>query len=337
MNTVNKLKHTLIVAFCIAFASLFHFEIFVEGFIITLSVILLPIFLDNYHELNPIKTCIAAGIASPVFRELIVFLKMGDLKKSLYLVAPDILFYFTYGILYYLLYYRSEKDYTRFFVAVFACDFLSNMVEMSVRTKIIGINARMIEGLIIIALVRTIVVLMATIFLKNYKSFLIREEHEERYRKLMLLASGFKSEIYFMNKNMKEIEDITKKAFRAYRIIEEQNYSDELKNLALDISKDIHEIKKDYMRVIKGLEEISIDQLDILGMNIKDIVMILENDTNEQIRIEKLGVAFIADVKTNFYAEEHFYLMSVLKNLITNGIEGAEGRKNGLVELRIFR
>ena len=338
-TVVNQLKYTLVVAFCVAFASLFHFDMFVEGFIITLSVILLPIFLMNYHELNPIKTSLAAGIVSPVFREIIVFLQMGDLKRSLNLVMPDIVFYFTYGVLYYLFYYRFSggKDYTRFFFTAFACDFLSNMVEMSVRTKIIGIDARVVEGLIIVALIRSIIVLVATVFLQNYKSFLIREEHEQRYRKLMLLASSFKSEIYYMNKNILEIEDITKKAFRAYQIIEEQNYLHELKTLALDISKDVHEIKKDYLRVIRGLEEISISKFDISEMNIRDIVRILESDTNEQIRLSKQDIVFTVDVRSNFRIEEHFYLMSILKNLISNSLESVSCRKAGLIELKIYK
>jgi two-component system sensor histidine kinase YcbA len=334
----NRLKHTLIVAFCVAFASLFHFDMFVEGFIITLSVILLPIFLMNYQELNPIKTSLIAGIVSPVFREIIVYLQMGDLQRSLYLVMPDIVFYSTYGVLYYLFYYhKSNKDYTRFFLTAFACDFLSNIVELSVRTDFVGINSRVMKGLIIIALTRSVIALMATVFLQNYKSFLIREEHEQRYRKLMLLASSFKSEIYYMKKNIMEIEDITKKAFRAYRIIEEQNYLCELKMLALDISKDIHEIKKDYIRVIKGLEEISISKFDISAMDLKDIIQILEGDTNEQIRLEKRDIVFHADVKSNFSIKEHFYLMSILKNLISNSLESVSDWKSGLIELKVFK
>ncbi|WP_027398664.1 sensor histidine kinase [Anaerovorax odorimutans] len=336
---MNKVKHTLIVAFCIAFASLFHIDLFIEGFIITLSVILFPIFLDNYHKLNPIKTAIVTGFVSPIFREIIVYLQMGDLKRSLYLVVPDIIFYFTYGVLYYFLYYRSKKenDYIRFFFTVFACDLFSNIAEMCIRTRIIGFSAIIIKGLIIIALVRAIIILIIIIFLKNFKSFLIHEEHERRYMKLMILSSSFKSEIYFMNKNINEIEDITKKAFKAYRIIEEQKYSEELKNLALDISKDIHEIKKDYIRVIAGLKELSIEQLDVSGMSINDIIRILKSDTDEQIRIGKLDIIFTVDVKVSFYVEEHFYLMSILKNLITNSIECLYSKRNGKIKLEIFQ
>ncbi|WP_027398987.1 ATP-binding protein [Anaerovorax odorimutans] len=334
---MNKLKHTFIVAFSIAFASLFNIDIFIKGFIITLSIILFPIFLDNYYKLNPIKTAIVTGIVSPVFRELIVYFQIGDLEQSLALVSPDVVFYFTYGIVYYFLYYNREKDYTRFFFTILACDFISNIAEMSVRTSVIKYNVKIIEGLIIIALIRSIIVLVITMIFRHYKAFLIKEDHEARYRKLMILTSSFKSEIYIMNKNMNEIEDITKKAFKAYKIIEEQNYLDELKKLALDISKDIHEIKKGYMRVVAGLEDISIEQLDVSKMSIRDIIRILKFDIDEQIRHENLDIIFYTEVKTNFYIEEHFYLMSILKNLTVNSIESLDGKKNGKVNLKVFQ
>lgn len=333
---MNKVKCTFVIAFSVAVASQFHINIFLEGFIITLSVILFPIFLYNYCELNPIKTAFVTGIVSPLFRGIIVFFTIKDYERSLHMVAPDVFFYFSYGLLYYLFYYRCRKDYTGFFLSVFACDFLSNVVEISIRTRVIGIDGNMIKGLLAIALTRSLIVLTIVIALKHYKSFLIREEHEKRYRKLLLLTSSFKSEIYFMNKNIIEIEDIMKKAFRAYRIVEEQDYLEELKNLTLDISKDVHEIKKSYMKVIKGLEDISINKLDIGEMNIKDIIQIIENDVNEQIRLENLDILFQTDVKSNFYVEKHFYLVSILKNLITNSIEAMNNKKNGIISLNIF-
>ena len=63
-----------------------------------------------------------------------------------------------------------------------------------------------------------------------------------------------------MNKNAAEIEDVMKKSFSVYEIVSENHYPEELKNLTLDIAKDIHEIKKDYIRVMRGLEEISGDK-----------------------------------------------------------------------------
>lgn len=334
---MNKIKRTLIIAICVALASQFHLTLFIQGFIITLSVILLPVLLYNYMDLNPVKTTFVTGIVSPLFRGIIEYTSIKDANIAFSIIKPEIAFYFTYGILYYLFYYKNDKrKLTRFVFTVFGCDFLSNMVEMSIRTKIIGINISIIKWLLIIAAIRSLAVLGIVISMKYYRFFLIKEEHEARYRRLMLLTSSFKSEIYFMNKNISEIEDVMKKSYTAYKIIAENNYPDDLKELALDIAKDVHEIKKDYIRVIKGLEEMSRDKVDIEQMNIKDIISILETDIKDYVRTNKLNIELDFDIKADFYVKQHFYLMSILRNLINNSIEAMEGRDKGLLRLFIY-
>lgn len=334
---MNKVKHTLLIAACIALASQFNLRYYVPGFIITLSIILLPIFLYNYVELNPIIVCFTTGIISPLFRGVIEYLELRDLMTTWIMVGPDISFYYAYGIFFYLIYYRAGKeDITRFAAAAFLCDFLSNMVEMSVRTKVIGMNIDIIKNLMAIAAIRAFIAVGVIISIKHYRAFLVKMEHEERYRRLVMLTSSFKSEIYFMSKNIKEIEDVMKKSYYAYKIISESNYPEELKHLALDISKDVHEIKKGYLRIISGLEEISKDKIDETSMSIRDIISILEIDTRDYIRSKKLDIETYFNTKVDFDVEEHYYLMSILRNLITNSIEALEKRKRGFIKLNVY-
>ena len=334
---MNKLKHTLLIAACVALASQFHFNYFVQGFIITLSVILLPIFLYNYAELNPIIVGFVTGIVSPLFRGIIEYMEIKDLPITWIMVGPDVFFYFAYGVIYYFLYFNTvEKNITRFTVTAFFCDFLSNMVEMSVRTSIVGMTMEIIKNLIVIAAVRAFIAMGVIISIKHYRGFLAKQEHEERYRRLMLLTSSFKSEIYFMNKNISEIEDVMKKSYFAYKVISENDYPHELKHLALDIAKDVHEIKKGYIRVINGLEQMARDKTDGTCMSIKYIINILEIDTKEYIRLNKLDIELLFNIKADFNVAEHFYLMSVLRNLINNSIEAMEKRRKGVLKLNIF-
>ncbi len=334
---MNKIKHTLLIAICVALASQFNLSYFVKGFIITLSVVLLPVFLFNYAELNPIIVGFATGIVSPLFRGIIVYWGNRDLNLTFELVGPDVFFYFTYGIVFYLIYYKSsKKDITKFALSAFACDFLSNIIEMSIRTRVMDMSFNIIKDLTIIAAVRAIIIFGIVISIKYYRSFLIKEEHESRYRKLVLLTSGFKSEIYFMNKNITQIEDVMKKSYNAYKMISEGDHPKELKNLSLDIAKDVHEIKKDYIRIIKGLEAISKDKIDYSKMSINDIVDILESDTKEYIIENSLDISLNFNVRAGFYTKEHFYLMSILNNLINNSIESIGKMKKGIIKLVIY-
>jgi len=322
----------LLIASCVAIGSQFQLNFFVQGFIITLSVIIFPILLYFYNELDPLKTAVLTAFVSPAFRGFVMYMDVPDLSTTVALVWPDASFYVAYGLLFSALYYRrSKKNLTTFIMAVFCCDFLSNIVEMLVRTKIMGMDLDIVKGLAIIAAVRTLIVLGAIIGMKYYNRFLIKEEHEARYRKLIMTTAQFKSESYFMYKNMAEIEDVMKKSFSAYKYISENNYPDEIKNLSLDIAKDIHEIKKEYIRAVRGLEEMSRGELNIDAMSILDLMELLEIETKEHIRRDKLDISISFMVERNFVVGLHFYMMSVLKNLVSNSIEAMEGKTNGKI------
>ncbi|SHK58281.1 ATP-binding protein [Paramaledivibacter caminithermalis] len=333
---MQQLKRMFFVAIIVSIGAQFYLNFFVEGFIITFSVILLPLLLYKNHSLNPILTCIITGIASPLLRIFVIFISIRDFKESIYLVSPDVAFYFTYGFVFYYLYTSYDnKNLTRFAITVLSSDFLSNLVEISVRTHIVGLEGKIVKGLFIIALVRCVIVISIIITFKRYRSFLKTQEHEARYRRLMLLTSIFESETYFMNKNMKYIEDIMKKTFKAYRLSTEKDIPKEFQDIILDLSKDIHEIKKDYIRVIKGLEQIFTNKLKIEKMSIKDMVNILAINTNEYIENEDWNIEFKYKVKCDVFVKDHYYLMSILRNLINNGIEACKDVSNPNINLII--
>ncbi|AKN32890.1 histidine kinase [Clostridium carboxidivorans P7] len=333
---MKKLKRTLTVVIGVAIASQIYFGFLIQDFTIALSVIIFSVFLYNYTELNPIQTAILTGISTTFCRSVWVYCSNMDFMKTIRITTPEIMFFTTFGILFYFLYYKNgKKDLTRFILSVFCCDFISNVVEISIRTRISGENSNMIKALLLVAIVRTLVVLIILILMKYYNSFLVKEEHEERYRKLILLTSSFKSEIYFMNKNASEIEDVMKKSFSVYEIVSKNHYSEELKNLTLDIAKDIHEIKKDYIRVMRGLEEMSNEKIDVEHMKIKDIISILEIYTKDYIIAKSLNIELDFKVECNFYVSQHFYLVSIIRNLIFNGIEAIDSNEKGLIKLQI--
>lgn len=331
-----KLKRMIYIAILISIGAQFYLNFFVEGFIITFSIILLPILLYNNKTLNPVLTCTITSIASPLFRTLIMSFNNKDFSHSISIVSPDVVFYLTYGLVFYYLYYNySNKNLTRFSIAVLFSDFLSNIIEISVRTQLNGFDGNIIRSLFIIAAIRTLIVIIIIIILKRYRSLLFKLEHEARYRRLMLLTSSFKSEIYFMNKNMIYIEDIMKKSFRAYKLSTTNDVPKELQGIILDLTKDIHEIKKDYIRVIKGLEQIFENKFKMQKINIKDMVNILAINTAEYLEKENINIALKTKVRCDVFVKDHYYFMSILRNLINNGIEACKGVPNPIVGLTV--
>ena len=335
---MRKMKPIFIIAIGIALASQVNINFFVSGFIITLSVVILPIFLYSYKEINPIAILFVSGIISPLYRGIFIYLGTDDLNTTLRYIGPDVVFYFSYGILFYLLYWkRSRTNLMDLFFSIFFCDFISNIIEISIILGFKGSSYIMFKDLAIIAFIRTVIAICIIMLLKYYKFLLTKEEHEERYRKLVLLTSSIKSEIYFMNKNNGDIEDVMKKAYSLYKTISENNYPSDLKNTSLDIAKDVHEIKKNYISVIKGLEEMFGEKTDTLKMNIKDMINIIEMDVEEYIKRNKYKVSLKFEIRDNFNVKEHFYLVCVLQNLIYNSIEAMEGIRDGYIKISISK
>ncbi len=71
---------------------------------------------------------------------------------------------------------------------------------------------------------------------------------------------------------------------------EVENVSEDLKSELLDITKDVHEIKKDYIRVIQGLEQGFGEKLSPSIIKLQDLIEILEENTFEYIENSKLHV-----------------------------------------------
>jgi len=333
---MKKIKSIFTIAIGVALASQIKINFFVPGFIVALSVVILPVFLYFYKQFNPIEILFVTGIIYPLYRGIFLYFDTNNLHTTIGFIGANVLFYFSYGILFYLLYWKKKKKgITDLFFSAFICDLFSNIIEISTMIHFRGYSYIMFQDLVIIAFVRAAISVCIILLLKYYKSLLIKEEHEERYRKLILITSSMKSEIYFMNKNNSDIEGVMKKAYLLYKTISQQKYPPELKNLSLDIAKDVHEIKKDYISVIKGLEEMVGEKTDKVKMDIKDMVNIIGMDVREYIKRTNSNVSLEFEIKDNFNVVEHFYLVCILRNLIYNSIEAMDKTKNGYVKILI--
>jgi len=175
----------------------------------------------------------------------------------------------------------------------------------------------MIQGITLVALGRTFLTMLVIFIVVRYTSLMIHQEHEKRYQHLMMQTSRFKSEIYFLYKNMNQIEALMK---LSHKIKNQVSEDETLRLLALDLSKDVHEIKKDYLRTVKGLEEIYGDNMRLDELNLKDLFKILEDNTKDFLK-SKPDIVCNFKCKSPVFVKEHFYLMSIIRNLINNGIE----------------
>ncbi|MBF4691567.1 sensor histidine kinase [Fusibacter ferrireducens] len=332
---VNKTHffRVMMSAIAVSVAATFNLSLFTEGFIISLAVVILPFLLYLNIDINALLICISVAIISPLMRWTML-LSQYTVGHAFHIVLPEVFFYVIYGIVFYYAYQKNQdKTFNRFLVASLLCDLISNLVEMLIRVGFTAITYKEFSILVLVAFLRVFVLSVLIISIKHYQAFLNEQSHEMRYRNLLAMASTFKSEIYFMKKNMDRIEAVTKYTFDAYKSLNEKEGDLKTQQILLEVAKDIHEIKKDYLRVIQGIEQIYPEQLELEEMPVSEVLKILVANTKEQLLNENRSVAIQLHLKDDFLVKSHFLLMSVLGNLIQNSIESMVHQSNGCVQI----
>ncbi|MEI6857794.1 hypothetical protein [Psychrilyobacter sp.] len=265
----SKIYQLFTISFIIAALATFHLAIFKVGFIVTISIVFLPFFIYLKKNLGALSICSVTAFISPLVR-CVTLLPQYDYNVALSMILPEIPFYLTYGLIFHYLYERRKnKTLIKFIIITIFCDYGSNIVEMLFRGGFGGISITVLKGLLIVALLRSAILFLLIISMKHYQSFLINQEHETRYRYLLNLTSTFKSEIYFMKKNMAHIEKIMGKSFEAYKMGGVENISSELRETLLNLTKEVHEIKKSYISVIQGIKKTFPELMELSDLDLK--------------------------------------------------------------------
>ena len=105
--------------------------------------------------------------------------------------------------------------------------------------------------------------------------------------------------------------------------------------MALGVARDVHEVKKDNLRIIRGLEQVMTESYDSKSMELKDLIHILERSTRQLLGEQRADIRLECSVEENVLIRAHYQVLSVLKNLVTNAVEAiqsADGRGNIRVE-----
>ncbi|MBO5564266.1 MAG: ATP-binding protein [Lachnospiraceae bacterium] len=322
---MSKRTKYILMAAGTALSSQIYLNMFADGFIIAFSPLMMAVFLYLFRDLNPFRSICLIALASPLFRLVVMIMQSGNVVDSMHLVLPDMAFFFAYAFFFCKLFYRfGYTPYHNYYLRIALCDFCSNCVELSVRalSSLATFSIATFQGFLILALVRSLLVLLVCIILDINYSLLTRQEHEANYKQLLLMAATLNSEVYFMQKNMNEIEDIMKNAFSLYRTLQEDNYPKELQNTSLTIAKDIHEVKKGYRRVIKGIHDnFLIGFKDSPTLLLSELLQILSADIDRASMTARLHLSIYTSYETDYRIQKHFAFTSIVRNLVNNSVD----------------
>lgn len=322
MGTSNK-KHIVTFSIFIILLAQINLDIFASNFRVSMGVMLLPVLIFLYQKISVLPITLLAGLGVYFSRVLLQALRYEFIPQLWLDFFPELIFYLIYGGLFYL--YFRHRDYKlphdNCYIALFFMDYLANLSELLCRLQLDAIVLPLQINILLVALIRTTIIWAVLTGFSQYKFLLVSAEHAHRYQRLILLISKLNSEVIWMHKNTAMIEDTMAKSYQLFSRMQEQNVDPALSQCALNVAKDIHEVKKEYLMILRGISEALELNLQDGDMSLSDILTVLHNSLILLCNEKNIKLDFRSHVQANFKTDRHYFLLSIFRNLFTNAVE----------------
>ncbi|QOR36307.1 ATP-binding protein [Clostridium sp. 'deep sea'] len=254
------------------------------------------------------------------FRSIVaVTFKSYGFIAAIQLNYPAMLYYLVYGIIAYLINFRKHKDnFLATLTLLTFVDSISNIIEALIRNNL---TVPHIKVILVVGFARSFFAYILYWFYRKQAIYVQAVEHQKRYTQLNKLVSDIQAEMFYLKKSMNDIEQVMSKSYNLY---ENTKSKPKLKELTLDISREVHEIKKDYYRVIKGFESFLNNFEKDDSMKISDIFTIIKDNTLRYIKENKLNIKLTFFSESDMTLSTYYSLFSILNNLIINSIQSCK-------------
>lgn len=226
---------------------------------------------------------------------------------------------------------RSNVDKPAYITTwLFLADLLSTFLEMVLRGEVEALAAGFptLRQMVYSAAFRTAITVAFFYIIRRRQIVEQAELEKAKYEGLLMLLNGLHAEAFFLKKSAGDIETTMAKAYALYRTLQnkqkEYERGDKLTLEALDVAKDIHEIKKDYQRIVSGIEKLMTSEDLGPTMSLEEIVRIIFSTNDSYAKRMGKEIVFSSQLNYHFITEEYHSLISVLNNLVSNAVEANE-------------
>jgi len=311
----------------ITLAAQLNINLFITDFKLSVAVICFPafLFIAQSFPVIPVTVFGAAGVFAS--RLLLVWLQNGRLSGAVQSYYPEVIFYLCYGLALYLYTRRlgdSRLNRNRAILPLFAIDYGANLIELLLRIRLEAFTPKAQASILLAAAARTAVIWCVLTVFAHYRLLLLKQEHEERYKRLVLLISKLDGEVMWMRKNTALIEDTMNTSYRLYERLKVRDESNPLARSALKVAKDIHEVKKEYLLIMRGISEALDEELEGDGMYLDELLELLKDTMIRSAAEHEKKLSMETDCRDRVYTNRHYALMSIFRNLFVNALEAAE-------------
>ncbi|MCG8542083.1 MAG: sensor histidine kinase [Clostridia bacterium] len=328
----DEFKKIIIVSMVTTLMGQVYINPFNSDFRLSIGIAIFVFLILKFYNISILLSTVVTALFVFTLRFSIDFIELnGTLNIGSIALRhlPSAVFYIVFGIALFQLNIRKYKEQPIFFIfLVGISDILSNIAEAAVRQEFTKTTIEMIlTSLFIAGFLRATIAFILFSSIKAYNILILKEEHQKKYINLLLFTANMKAEVFFLQKTMKDIEQAMERCYSIYSELKDQNesmdksYTSRLKERILNLSKDIHEIKKDNQRVVSGIERLLISEETENVMKLSSILKIFHDNTMRYIEHIGKEIKIFINYTTNLPIKDYYPLISILSNLINNSID----------------
>lgn len=302
------------VVFIYAILSLNHLLIIPTAALVAVSTLLLRVGLDYFFWLpRDYFTFMMAHQYSGVvyFMLLSIILRIGGIREGARRFSAPLLFYLGGAVA------------------------VSNLVEALVRVSYSEIFA--LGNMIILILMSAVQVFLVTSLLnisQFQKTLVLDEQERVSYEKMLIVASELYDELFYMQKSMENIENIMAKSYNLHKQLKELKLADRsLERSALEVAEEVHEVKKDTVRILAGLGEVLKIRKEKPVMNLSELLDLVIKTNRSYSQSLNKKIQFNLRIEQDLEVGQIYPLLAILNNLVSNAVEAISAE--GYVRLKV--
>ncbi|TBL78634.1 ATP-binding protein [Paenibacillus thalictri] len=330
----------LIIALFVAIAGEFKITPFSgEIFRIGLGSSTFLLLLLLIRQLPYIKTGIAVGVTVLLFRTLL------DIASTDHLMLLDSLRKHFSAMLYYIVFaigmrLIQERLHELHPLILGACtaviDFMSNEMELIARSTLYHLPFVQPSQWLLISVTAVVrcyftIGLYSSIMVSQMR--IVHAEQQKRMEQMLTINSGLYGEVFYLKKSMDAIEKITVKSYDLYCRLNESPASKDYSKSILEITQQIHEIKKDSQRILAGLIKLT-DKETASELALSEIVQFVLKSNQEYSSMLRKEIRMEHELRTNYPTSHYIPLLTVLNNLVSNAVEAIEVK--GTIRIQVY-
>lgn len=329
----KRLIYTVCLVAVTGLVSIYPFDGY---FRFTLSVAVLSTLLLYFPDTSVIGISFFSGVLTFLLRVILGYwLADHDLSLIVAQNFPALLYYVSFGLLFHTFRIRNylKSAPTLIFLLVIT-DVASNIFELMAR-DISARNETVFASIVGVALCRSVLSVYGYYALKKYYTAIVEQDRMQRYVEMTMLIAKLKSELFYLKKSSQNIEQTMEKGHALYQglraFVTEYKELNSFAEAALDIAREIHEVKKDYYRVSAGIENVLQPPSNTRGIKFSEIFFIMKENTERYLKKQAQDIAISFTYRQDFTTERQYVLVAILDNLIMNAIEACG--KQGYIQV----